>query len=85
VTANDSSRGSSALDGRTPRHGGYRASQRLRNGVEEIFGWGKDGRPMRKMRVAGLTKVSFLANLTGSCYALLRVARLTALAPLLCP
>ena len=41
-----------ALDGRTTRHAGYRASQRLRKRVEEIFGWGKDGRPMRKMKVA---------------------------------
>jgi hypothetical protein len=37
---------------------------------------------MRKMKVAGLAKVSFLANLTVSCYALLRVARLTAPTPL---
>jgi len=78
VAANDGRRGGSALDGRTTRHAGYRASQRLRKRVEEIFGWGKDGRPMRKMKVAGLAKVSFLVNLTVGCYALLRVARLTA-------
>jgi hypothetical protein len=82
VAANDRRQGGSALDGRTTRHAGYRASQRLRKRVEEIFGWGKDGRPMRKMKVAGLAKVSFLANLTVGCCALLRVARLTAPPPL---
>jgi len=82
VAANDSRRGGSALYGRTIRHAGCRASQRLRKRVEEIFGWGKDGRPMRKMKIAGLVKVSFLANLNVGCYALLRVARLTAPPPL---
>jgi hypothetical protein len=37
---------------------------------------------MRKMKVAGLAKVSFRANLTVGCHALLRVARLTAPPPL---
>ena len=63
-------------------HAGYRASQRLRKRIEEGFGWGKDGRPLRKMKVGGLAQVSFLATLTVSCYALLRVARLTAPPPL---
>jgi transposase len=82
VASNDGRIGGSALDRRTTRHAGYRASQRLRKRVEEIFGWGKDGRPMRKMRVGSLAKVSFLASLTVGCYALLRVARLTAPPPL---
>ena len=29
------------------------ASQRLRKRIEESFGWSKDGRPLRKMKVAG--------------------------------
>ena len=29
----------SALDGRTARHASYPISQRMRNRVEEIFGW----------------------------------------------
>ena len=36
--------GGSAIDGRTTRHGGYLASQRVRKRIEEIFGWSKDGR-----------------------------------------
>lgn len=39
---------------------------------------GKGGWPLRKMMVAGLAEVSFLANLPVGCDALLRVGRLTA-------
>ena len=49
--------GGSAIDGRTTRHRGYLASQRLRKRIEEIFGWSKDGRALRKMRVRGLPSV----------------------------
>jgi len=66
------------LVGRNARHAGYRASQRLRKRVEEIFGWGKDGRPMRKTKVRGPAQVCSFASLTAGCCALLRVARLTA-------
>ena len=31
----------SAIDGRTTRHASYRASQKVRKRVEEIFGWMK--------------------------------------------
>ena len=41
---------SSAIDERTTRHAGYEVSQQKRKRIEEIFGWGKDGRPMRKMK-----------------------------------
>jgi hypothetical protein len=56
VAANDGRRSGSAPDGRTTRHVGFRAIQRLRKPVEEIFSWGKDGRPMRKMKVTGPSK-----------------------------
>lgn len=68
--------GGSAIDGRTTRHPGYLASQRIRKRIEEMFGWGKDGRPLRKMRVRGLRNVTFMATLTLSCNSLLRVAKL---------
>ena len=42
---------SSAVDGRTTRHGGYAASQRIRKRIEEAFGWIKT--------VAGQEKTSF--------------------------
>ncbi len=66
----------SAIDARTTRHHGYIVSQRVRKRIEECFGWGKDGRPMRKMKVVGKDKVTFLATLTLGCYTLLRLANL---------
>jgi len=68
--------GGSAIDARTSRHRGYLASQRLRKRIEEIFGWSKDGRALRKMRVRGLPSVAFMATLTLGCNSLLRVAKL---------
>ena len=68
--------GGSAIDARTTRHGGYRASQRIRKRIEEAFGWGKDGRPMRKMRVRGYRNAGFMALLTPGCHSLVRVAKL---------
>lgn len=76
VACNDRRAGGSALDRRTTRHAGYRWSQRIRKRIEEGFGWAKDGRPLRKMKHAGLSQVSFLTTLTVGCYALLRVATL---------
>jgi transposase len=76
VACNDGRAGGSALDARTTRHAGYRWSQRIRKRIEEGFGWGKDGRPLRKMKHTGHTQVSFMATLTVGCYALLRVAKL---------
>lgn len=76
VACNDNRPGGSALDGRTTRHAGYRASQRIRKRIEEGFGWSKDGRPLRKMKVIGHLQVAFMATLTLSCYALVRVSNL---------
>jgi transposase len=67
--------GGTSIDARTSRHAGYRVSQRLRKRIEEIFGWSKDGRCLRKMRVRGLKSVAFLATLTIGCNSLLRVAK----------
>ena len=78
LACNVSRPGGSALDARTTRHAGYRASQRLRKRIEEGFGWGKDGRPLRKMKVRSKVQVGFMATLTVGCYALLRLAKLLA-------
>ena len=80
VACNHARDGGSALDARTTHHAGYLWSQRIRKRIEEGFGWGKDGRPLRKMKHTGHAQVSFIATLTVGCYALLRVAKL--LAPL---
>ena len=68
--------GGTAIDARTTRHRGYLASQRLRKRIEEIFGWSKDGRPLRKMRVVGFGNAAFMATLTIGCNSLLRIAKL---------
>ena len=78
VAMNVSEQRGSAIDARTTRHPGYLASQRIRKRIEECFGWAKDGRAMRKMKVVGKHKVSFLTTLTVGCYTLLRVAKLLA-------
>src|SRR5580700_3129339 len=76
VAQNIAHQGGSAIDARTTRHPGYLASQRLRKRIEEIFGWSKDARPLRKMRVVGLSRARFMATLTIGCNSLLRVAKL---------
>lgn len=76
VAQNTKRPGGSALDARTTRHAGYIVSQRIRKRIEEIFGWSKDGRALRKMRVRGLKNAAFMATLTIGCSSLLRVAKL---------
>ena len=70
----------SRLDGRTTRHASYLLSQRIRKRIEEGFGWGKDGRPLRKMKHTGQSKVAFMTTLTVGCYLLTRLTRLLPLA-----
>jgi transposase len=78
VAMNISGTRHSAIDARTTRHAGYLASQRIRKRIEECFGWSKDGRPLRKMKVYGKRKVAFLTTFTVGIYTLLRVAKLLA-------
>jgi transposase len=68
--------GGSAIDARTTRHAGYRASQRIRKRIEEAFGWAKHGQALRKMRVRGYRNAGFMSLLTLSCHSLIRVAKL---------
>jgi transposase len=84
VAMNITAHRGSAIDARTTRHAGYLASQRIRKRIEECFGWSKDGRPLRKMKLYGKRKVEFLTTLTVGIYTLLRVTNLLgppALAP----
>jgi transposase len=76
VAQNSARWGGSAIDGRTTRHTAYRVSQRIRKRIEEAFGWSKDGRALRKMRVRGFRNAGFVAMLTIGCHSLLRVAKL---------
>ena len=48
---------SSAIDGRTTRHPGYRTSQAIRKRIEECFGWAKTVGGRRKSRFVGREKL----------------------------
>jgi transposase len=81
VAMNVSRPGGTALDARTSRHAGYVVSQRIRKRIEECFGWCKDGRPLRKMKLYGKRNVEFITTLTVGIYTLLRVTKLLEPAP----
>lgn len=70
----------SAIDGRTTRHEGYKASQRKRKLVEEAFGWGKTIAGMAKVKVRGLARVRFKFTFAMAAYNLIRMPRLLATA-----
>jgi hypothetical protein len=50
-------RQTSAIDGRTTRHPGYTASQRVRKRIEEVFGWVKASAGLRKTKFRSQDRV----------------------------
>jgi len=76
VTPHVARRETSKVDGRTTRHAGYQASQRIRKRVEEIFGWVKTVGGGRKLRYRGLARNRLWWELTAAAYNLLRMAKL---------
>ena len=68
----------SALDGRTTRHAGYKASQRKRKRIEEAFGWGKTIGTVAKTMLRGLERVGFQFTLNMAAYNLARLPKLIA-------
>jgi hypothetical protein len=66
----------SAIDGRTTRHGGYALSQSRRPIIERAFGWLKTVAGMRKVKLRGLEKVSWLFQYAVAAYNLWRIPRL---------
>jgi transposase len=68
----------SAIDGRTTRHPGYAASQRIRKRIEEVFGWTKSSAGHRKTRFRGLPRVRFAFTLAAAAYNLIRLPKLIA-------
>jgi IS5 family transposase len=75
VAQNTSGRGS-AIDGRTTRHPGYDASQRIRKRIEEAFGWMKTVAGLRKTKLRGLPKVDWAFTFAAAAYSLVRAPRL---------
>lgn len=68
----------SNIDGRTTRHAGYRASQRIRKRIEEIFGWMKTVAGWRKTRFRGLDRTEWGFTLALAAYNLTRMPKLVA-------
>ena len=69
---------SSAIDGRTTRHPGYAASQRIRKRIEEAFGWIKTVAGMRKTKLRSLDKVDWAFAFAAAAYNLVRLPKLLA-------
>jgi Transposase domain (DUF772)/Transposase DDE domain len=63
---------SSGIDGRTTRHTGYAVSQQKRKRVEQSFGWTKMIGMLRKVKLRGRKKVSWLFTFVGAVYNLIR-------------
>lgn len=68
----------SAIDGRTTRHSGYGASERVRKRIEEGFGWMKTIAGLRKTKYGGLERVRWAFTLAAASYNLIRLPKLTA-------
>jgi IS5 family transposase len=68
----------SAIDGRTTRHPGYQASQKVRKRIEQVFGWLKTVGGLRKSRYRGRAKTQLYAFMAGAAYNLLRISKLIA-------
>jgi hypothetical protein len=71
----------SAIDGRTTRHAGYAASQRIRKRIEEAFGWIKTVAGHDKTRFRGTARVGFAFTFAAAAYNLVRLPKLLAQVP----
>jgi transposase len=67
---------SRALDRRTTRHPGYTVSQRVRQRIEEVFGWMKTVGGMRKLKHRGGERVNWQFLFTAAAYNLVRMRTL---------
>ena len=65
-----------AIDGRTTRHPGYRASQICRKRIEEVFGWIKAQAGLAKVKLRGRAKVEAAFTFTVVAYNLIRIPKL---------
>ncbi len=76
VTPHVARRTHSAIDGRTRRHASYRASQKVRKRVEEIFGWMKTVGGFRRTRYRGVERTGLAGYFVATAYNLVRMANL---------
>jgi transposase len=68
----------SAINGRITQHPGYAISQKKRKRIEESFGWMKTIGMLKKIKLRGLEKVSWLFTFVAAVYNLYRLQRLEA-------
>ena len=76
VTPHVARKQNSAIDGRTTRHPGYQASQKVRKRIEQVFGWLKTIGGLRKTRYKGRAKTELYTTMAGAAYNLVRIAKL---------
>lgn len=69
VAQNTSGR-SSAIDGRTTRHGGNAVIQRIRKRIEEAFGWIKTVAGQEKTSFRGRERVGWAFTFAAAAYKL---------------
>jgi transposase len=74
--AQNLTRRTSAIDGRTTWRPGYAQSQRVRKRVEEIFGWMKTVGGFRRTRYRGMDRTRLTGYLVATAYNLVRLAKL---------
>ena len=67
-----------AVDGRTTRHAGYRASQIRRKRIGEVFGWIKARAGRGKVKVRGRAKAEAAFTFAVAAYNLIRIPKLLA-------
>jgi IS5 family transposase len=73
--------GKSAIDGRTARHAGYAASQRIRKRIEEHFGWAKTIGRLRQTVFRGVRRVDQHFKLTMLASNIARIPRIPGAVP----
>jgi len=66
----------SAIDGRTTRHAGYAASQRIRKRIEEAFGWIKTVAGQERTKFRGRERVGWAFAFAAAAYNLTRLPKL---------
>jgi len=76
VTAHVAGKKNFAVVGRTTRHPGHTVSQRIRKRIEQIMGWTRESRTMRKTRYRGTRRNQLLAYVEGGAYNLVRLTKL---------
>jgi transposase len=74
--AQNTTRRSSAIDGRTTRHAGYSESQRRRKLIEQGFGWKKTIGLLHKLRHRGQCRVGWIYTFTAAVYDIVRIRTL---------